>query len=158
MLKSRRKFITHLLSLGGYSLTFASGILHSSLANAQWLQQRFSLSNYDETILHLFNGAELINNHNKIKFHRLPYIAENGTSVPIKITSTLKNVTKIYILVEKNPHPLSAEFFLSPAMEPQVSARLKMAQTSKVVTIIEADGKFYRKVKKVKVAIGGCGG
>jgi len=158
MFESRRKFITNMLSLSACSLTFASGLFHSSLAHAQQLKKSFSLRNFDETIEHLFRGEKLIDNHNKIKFHRLPRVAENGAVVPIKITSTLKKVTKIYILVEKNPHPLSAEFFLSPAVEPQVSARLKMAKTSNVIAIVEADGKFFRKIKRVKVAVGGCGG
>lgn len=158
MLKSRRKFLTKILSLGAYGLTLTSGLIHSPLAYAQWLKKRFSLSNYEETIAHLFNGAKLIDNHNKIKFYRLPNIAENGANVPVKVVSTFAKISKIYILVEQNPHPLSAEFFLSPAVEAKVSARLKMAKTSNVIAIVEADGKFYRKIKKVKVSIGGCGG
>jgi len=158
MIKSRRDFLNKLLSFGTYSLAVSTGFFHSPIAGAQWLKARFSLSNYDETISHLFNGEKLIDNHNKIKISRLPYIAENGAAVPIKIQSHFKNITKIYILVEKNPHPLSAEFFISPAVEAEVSARLKMAKTSKVIVIVEADGKFYRRARKVKVAIGGCGG
>ena len=156
MLKSRRIFIAKMLSIGAYGITFASGLLHSSLVHAQWL--RFSLNNYHETIGYLFKGAELIDNHYKIQLYRLPHVAENGANVPIKIVSTFKNITKIYILVENNPRPLSAEFNISPAVAAQVSARLKMAKTSNVVVIVEADGKLYRKIKKVKVAKGGCGG
>ncbi len=156
MLKGRRKFITKLLALGAYSLTFAGGLLRSSSVHAQWL--KFTLNNFHETIGFLFNGAELIDNHYKIQIERLPKVAENGANVPIKVISTFKNITKIYILVEKNPHPLSAEFNLSPSMVSQVSARLKMAKTSNVIVIVEADGKLYRKVKKVKVMKGGCGG
>ncbi len=158
MIKSRRKFLTQLLSLGAYSLSLASGFAHASLDKVQWLKRRFELSNFDETIAHLFNGAKLIDNHNKITLQRLPRVAENGAVVPIKVISRFEKITKIYILVEKNPHPLSAEFNLSPAVVAEVSARLKMAQTSNVIVIVEADGKFYRKIKKVKVAIGGCGG
>ncbi len=156
MLKSRRNFIAKALSLGAYSLTIASGLLHSSLAHAQRL--KFSLNNYHETIGYLFQGAELIDNHYKIQIYRLPKVAENGANVPIKVVSNFKDITKIYILVQNNPHPLSAEFTLSPAVAAQVSARLKMAKTSNVIVIVEADGKFYRKVKNVKVAKGGCGG
>ena len=36
--------------------------------------------------------------------------------------------------------------------------RLKMARTSKVVAIVESDGKLYTASKEVKVTVGGCGG
>jgi len=158
MIKSRRQFITKTFALGAYGITIATGILHSPVVAAKWLKQRFILTDYDETIAHLFNGETLIDNHNKIKISRLPNVAENGAVVPIKISSQFKKVTKIYILVKNNPHPLSAEFNISAAVEAVVSARLKMAKTSDVVVIVEADGKFYRRFKKVKVSIGGCGG
>ena len=156
MFKSRREFIKSVLSIGAYSLTLASGILHSSLANAQWIKEKFSHDTYENTLTTLFKDAEFIDS-SKIKFSRLPRVAENGAVVPIKISSSIKNVDKIYILVENNPFPLSAEFYLSPAVKPQVSARLRMAETSDVIVIIEAEGKLYRKSKNVKVSVGGCG-
>ncbi len=158
MIESRRHFITRMLSLGASGLALASGILYSPFASAKWLKISFTLNHYDETIAHLFNGEKLIDNHNKIQISRLPRVAENGAVVPIKISSQFDKITKIYILVENNPHPLSAEFFITSAVEAVVSARLKMAKTSNVIVIVEADDKFYRKVKKVKVSIGGCGG
>jgi len=158
MIKNRRQFISHILSLGAYSLTLASGILYSPVTTAKWLKKGFTLNQYDETIAYLFSDKKLIDNHNKIHISRLPRVAENGAVVPIKINSQFDKITKIYILVKNNPHPLSAEFFLTPAVEAVVSARLKMAKTSEVIVIVEADGKLYRKTKKVKVSINGCGG
>lgn len=158
MINSRRRFISNVLSVSGYGLAIASGVLYSPISCAAWIKKSFALTQYEETLAELFKGEELIDNHNKIKITKLPYIAENGAAVPIKISSHFDKITKIYILVEKNPHPLSAEFFISPAVEAVVSARLKMAKTSKVIVIVEADGKFYRRARKVKVSIGGCGG
>lgn len=158
MIESRRHFITRILSLGASGLALASGILYSPVSSAKWLKKSFTLNRYDKTIAHLFNDEKLIDNHNKIQISRLPRVAENGAVVPIKISSHFDKITKIFILIEKNPHPLSAEFFITPSVEAVVSARLKMAKTSNVIVIVEADGKFYRKVKKVKVSIGGCGG
>ncbi len=40
----------------------------------------------------------------------------------------------------------------------EVSARLKMGQTSLVKAVAKADGKFYTAQKEVKVTVGGCGG
>lgn len=157
MPNKRREFIKKMLSIAGYSLTLTSSFLYSSLTKAQWFNANYSPGKYDETLSRLFNGAKIIDS-NKIKLGRLPRVAEDGRLVPIIVSSSLKNVEKIYILVEKNPTPLSAEFYLSPAVEPRISARLKMAETSDVIVIIEADGKYYRKSQNVKVIEGGCGG
>lgn len=157
MFKSRRKFIKSVLSLGAYGLAMASGLVHSALANSVWPKENFKSGTYDETLTRLFKNVEFIDSH-KIKLRRLPRVAENGAIVPIKVISSLNNVNKISIMVEKNPTPLIAEFYLSATVEPRVSARIKMAETCDVVVIVEAEGKYYRKSKKVTVAVGGCGG
>ena len=156
MPKSRREFIKSVISIAAYGLTIASGILHSTLASAQGLKEDFSRGTFDDTLSYLFEDAKFIDSR-KIKISRLPRVAENGASVPITISSSLDNVERIYILVEKNPSPLSIDFHLSPAVEARVSARLKMAETSNVIVIIESEGKLYRKSKYVKVTVGGCG-
>lgn len=156
MLESRRTLLKKILFLGTYGLTSVSGFLFSSVAKALWKKENFSSDFYEETLFLLFNNREFINS-NHIKLSRLPRVAENGSVVPIRITSSLKNIEKIYILVEKNPHPLIAEFYLSPSIEAQVSARFKMAKSSPVIVIVEADGKLYRKTKDITVTVGGCG-
>lgn len=156
MFKSRRKFIKQCLSITTYSITLASGLLRSSIANAEWQKEKFQDGSYKETINKLYKEAKFTKS-NKIHFSRLPKVAENGALVPITVTSTLKNVSKISILVEKNPRPLIAEFYLSPSMAPHVSARFKMAKHSKVIVLVEAEGKFYKKTQYVKVTKDGCG-
>jgi sulfur-oxidizing protein SoxY len=156
MFKSRRQFIKKILSLGAYGTAITNGFIYSSFANAQWIKEKFSPGEYQQILTRLFADAELIDSK-KISFSRLPRVAENGATVPITIDSSLENVTKIFILVENNPHPLIAEFILSSAVIPHVSARIKMAKTSDVIVIVEAEGKLYRKKQNVKVAIGGCG-
>ncbi|MCK5829569.1 MAG: thiosulfate oxidation carrier protein SoxY [Methylococcales bacterium] len=156
MLKNRRQFIKKILSIAAYSLALPSGFLRPSLANAEWQKEKFQPKDYAKIIEHLYGNTQFIESK-KIKFSRLPKVAENGAVVPISISSTLKKVTKISILVENNPHPLIAEFYLSPAVAPHVSARIKMAKTSDVIVIVEAEGKLYRKTQFVKVTKGGCG-
>jgi len=157
MLKSRRKFIKQLVSISSYGLTLASGFMHSAWANSLWKKENFTPGSYEDTLKHLFKDVAFIDSK-EIKFSRLPKVAENGAVVPITIDSSLENVAKISILVEKNAQPLIAEFYLSPAVTAHVSARFKMAETCDVIVIIEAEGKYYRKSQKVVVAIGGCGG
>jgi sulfur-oxidizing protein SoxY len=87
-----------------------------------------------------------------------PEIAENGAVVPIAVASTLSKVTGIAILVLNNPNVLAAAYKLPEGTEAAVSNRLKMAKTSKVVAVVESNGKLYSAAKEVKVTVGGCGG
>lgn len=87
-----------------------------------------------------------------------PDIAENGAVVPVGATSKLPNTTEIYLLVEKNPNPLSAGFIIPAGTVPDVQTRLKMGQSTNVVAVVKADGKLFSAVKETKVTLGGCGG
>jgi sulfur-oxidizing protein SoxY len=87
-----------------------------------------------------------------------PDIAENGAVVPITVSTTLANVDEIYILVEKNPFPLAASFVVPAGTEPSIQTRIKMGQSSNVIAVVKADGKFYSASKETKVTLGGCGG
>jgi len=90
-----------------------------------------------------------------------PDIAENGAVVPVKVEideAKLPNVTKIYVMVEKNPNPLSAMFMIPEGTEKYVETRVKVAQTCDLYAIAEADGKLYMTKKETKVTLGGCGG
>ena len=87
-----------------------------------------------------------------------PDIAENGAVVPVAVTSRLPKTQEIYILVEKNPNPLTASFTIPDGTEPFVSTRTKMGQSTNVYAVVKADGKLYSTVKETKVTLGGCGG
>jgi sulfur-oxidizing protein SoxY len=78
--------------------------------------------------------------------------------VPVTITSKIANTQSISIVIDKNPFPLSSTYEFSNGADSYVSTRLKMGQTSNVVAIVKADGKFFSASKEIKVTIGGCGG
>jgi sulfur-oxidizing protein SoxY len=88
----------------------------------------------------------------------VPEIAENGAVVPVSVSTTLTGVTSISILVPENPFTLAASYKLSDVTLPAIGCRLKMAKTSNVIALVEADGKIYAASKEVKVTLGGCGG
>jgi len=88
---------------------------------------------------------------------KVPEIAENGAIVPLEITSGIPGTVAIYILVDKNPQPLTAIFEFTNGAEALVAARIKMAESSKVRIVAKAGGKFYTTMQEVKVTIGGCG-
>jgi sulfur-oxidizing protein SoxY len=87
-----------------------------------------------------------------------PDIAENGAVVPVGATSKLPNTTEIYLIVEKNPMPLSCGFMIPAGTAADVQTRLKMGQSSNVVAVVKADGKLFSATKETKVTLGGCGG
>ena len=87
-----------------------------------------------------------------------PDIAENGAVVPVGATSKLPNTTEIYLIVEKNPTPLSCGFMIPAGTEADVQTRLKMGQSTNVIAVVKADGKLYSATKETKVTLGGCGG
>ena len=51
-----------------------------------------------------------------------------------------------------------ASFNIPDGTEPSVNTRVKMGQTSNVIALVKADGKFYYTTKEVNVTLGGCGG
>ena len=87
-----------------------------------------------------------------------PDIAENSAVVPVGATSKLPNTTEMFLIVEKNPTPLSAAFMIPAGTSADVQTRLKMGQSSNVVAVVKADGKLYSATKETKVTLGGCGG
>ena len=62
------------------------------------------------------------------------------------------------LLVAKNPNALAGAYEILQGADAEVSMRIKMGETSEVVALVKADGKFYLARKEVKVTAGGCGG
>ena len=88
-----------------------------------------------------------------------PDIAENGAVVPVAVASGAAGVNHLMLLVEKNPNALAALFNVTPDIEPNVSTRVKMGQSSNVYGVaVTDDGKVLFAQKEIKVTLGGCGG
>ena len=147
---------------GGVSLlalVAAAGWLRPGDANAQaaaWNKAAFETHSLDETMKALGGGAPA--QSKDIVFVATPDIAENGAVVPIGITSNLPKTEAIAILVEKNPNMLAAVFDIPAGTDPTVSTRIKMGQSSNVLALVRADGKYFVASKEIKVTLGGCGG
>jgi len=88
---------------------------------------------------------------------KAPEIAENGAIVPLEIASQVPGTQAIYILVDKNPQPLTAVFEFANGAEAFVATRITMNESSVVRVLARAGGKFYATMREVKVTIGGCG-
>jgi len=86
-----------------------------------------------------------------------PDIAENGAVVPLVVSTSLPNVKRVLVLVEKNPSTLVAMFNISPDIDANFSIRSKMSQSSDVYAVaITHDGKTFFAKREVKVTLGGC--
>lgn len=139
-----------LLGLG--NLPFGAAL---AAANDKYPEEAFKQKSEADAIKALY--GKTAEPSDKVKLDA-PEIAENGGVVPISVTTTLDKVTSISFFVAENPSALAASYKIPDGTIPSVANRLKMAKTSKVVAIIEADGKLYSATKEVKVTVGGCGG
>jgi sulfur-oxidizing protein SoxY len=141
-----------LLGLG--NLPFGAAPARAA-ANDKYPDEAFKQKSEAEAIKALY--GKTAEPSDKVKLDA-PEIAENGGVVPISVTTTLDKVTSISFFVAENPSALAASYTIPEGTIPAVANRLKMAKTTNVVAIVEADGKLYSATKEVKVTVGGCGG
>jgi sulfur-oxidizing protein SoxY len=153
---NRREAIKAGGGLGLLALFGAFGLLKSGSAQAEWNKAAFSSKAMDEALA--AQGITNVENNASAIQLTVPEIAENGAVVPVTVASTLSNVEQISIFVDKNPNVMAANFVFPAGTEGMVTTRVKMGQTSSVVAVVKANGKFYRTAKEVKVTAGGCGG
>ena len=132
----------------------ASAGLISQAQAAEWNKLAFEGKSLDD-VLKAFGGTTAEKSADVSL--NAPDIAENGAVVPVGVSTSLK-AQEIAILVEKNPNMLAAHFMLPAGTEPFVGTRVKMGQTSNVLALVKADGKWFVASKEVKVTLGGCGG
>ena len=145
--------------VGVLALLAAAGWLRPATAQAQgqaWNKAAFDTHSLAETMQALGGGEPM--QSKDIVFFQTPDIAENGAVVPVGITSNIPKTESIAILIEKNPNMVAAVFDIPAGTDATVSTRVKMGQSSNIVALVKADGKYYVAAKDVKVTLGGCGG
>lgn len=134
----------------------AAGLFKPGSAWAQdWNKTAFETKSMNETVKAM--GGTVASESKDIVITS-PDIAENGAVVPFTISSKIANTEQMALLIEKNPNVLAASFTVPKGTEAWVNTRVKMGQSSNVVALVKADGKFYYTTKEVKVTLGGCGG
>ncbi|PTB86123.1 transcriptional initiation protein Tat, partial [Pseudidiomarina aestuarii] len=80
----------------------------------------------------------------------------NGASVPVEISSSLENIQRVALLVEKNPFPLAMALEPTSVVSFPFKTMLKVAEDSEIIAMVRADGKLYRTSRYVEIDIGGC--
>ncbi len=141
-----------LLGLG--NLPFGAAPARAA-ANDKYPDEAFRQKNEADAIKALY--GKTAEPSDKVKLDA-PEIAENGGVVPISVTTSLEKVTSISFFVAENPNALAASYKIPDGTIPAVANRLKMAKTTRLTAVLEADGRLYSATKEVKVTVGGCGG
>ncbi|MBN1204772.1 MAG: thiosulfate oxidation carrier protein SoxY [Myxococcaceae bacterium] len=156
MNEQRRLVLKAGSSLSLLALAYSSGLLRPGAAfAADWNKAAFEGKNLDE-VMKAFGGSAPA--ESKAIEITAPDIAENGAVVPVTIESKLDKTESIALLVEKNPSALSAQFDIPAGTDPYAMVRVKMGQTSNLIALVKAGGKYFFATKEVKVTLGGCGG
>lgn len=152
---SRRIILKATMAAGTLAVAAGANLLTPSTVLAAWPKNAFKAKKIDAAMgaMSEANAAD----SSKIKVDA-PDIAENGAVVSVKISTTLPKVESMSIYIPVNAFPLSASYVLSNQIEPEITGRIKMAKTSKVVAVVKSGGKVYTASKQVKVTLGGCGG
>jgi sulfur-oxidizing protein SoxY len=155
MNSGRRNVLKNTGGMAVMGLAMAAGLFKPGSAWAQWNKSAFDTKSLNDAVKALGGGTPTESKDITISS---PDIAENGAVVPFTISSKLPKTETMAVLVEKNPNILAANFTIPDGTEPWVNTRVKMGQTSNVIALVKADGKYYYASKEVKVTLGGCGG
>ncbi len=110
-----------------------------------------------------FTGGKTAEN-GKISIE-LPEIAENGNTVPLKVSvdapmNADDYVSDILVIADGNPLPRVVTFRFTPMSGKAVaSTRIRLATTENIIAVAKTSGgQIFTAQKLVKVTIGGCGG
>lgn len=153
----RRKLIKQSISASTLALVAASGLTIPRVLLAHWPQDAFNAETLEDAILTFLGEAEEVNEE-AIQFTigSPPTYAVNGATVPVEISSSLQNIQRVALLVEKNPFPLAMALEPTSAMNFPFKTMLKVAEDSEIIAMVRADDKLYRTSRYVEIDIGGC--
>lgn len=152
---TRRQALTHAATVA--SLMAAAGVWPgAALAQAgAYPKAAFETRSMDEALKVLGHARPVASAEVQLN---APDIAENGALVQLGLSTALPGVKRLMLLIEKNPNILAAVFDLTEAIEPSLSTRVKMSESSNVYGVaVLADGRVLFARKDVRVTLGGCG-
>jgi sulfur-oxidizing protein SoxY len=152
---NRRTLLKRTLAVSAVSVAASAGLLAPGQVLAAWPKAAFEAKDEGAALTSALGSAGY-EHSDDIKI-QAPDIAENGSVVPVTVSSGLSGVESITLLAESNNTPMVASFNLNGS-EAYVSTRIKMGKTGNVVAVVKSGGKLYANKKEVKVTIGGCGG
>lgn len=153
---NRRVFLKSSATASALGVAVGAGLLTPHAVLAEWNTAAFAAKGMDASLAAVTGGSGT--EESDAITVKAPDVAENGSVVPITISSDLTDVTRILLFAAENQTPMVASFELGSSAKAFVSVRIKMGKTGDVVAVLESGGKYYSARKQVKVTIGGCGG
>lgn len=151
---NRRTFLKGTLTRSTIAVAAAAGLLKpSSTLAADWPSSAFRARSVSDALNQLFKTTRAT--PNSAVTIAAP-IQNSSRVVPISVTSQLKEVESIAIVVENNVCPLST-LIRTPKAGYFYSCHIKMAKTSAVTAYVNAGGKLYSNSTTVKINVGGYG-
>ena len=151
---TRRKFFNRISASSTFILAFGSWFTFPLRGLANWNQDAFHSRQY-QTALESLYGSKVLEKTNNIKI-QAPDVAENGASVPITVSTSIKGIETLSIFIENNPLPLIASYNLRQYAIPNFSVRVKIAKSSPIHVVVKSQGKLLSSSKKIHVSVGGC--
>lgn len=147
-----------LLKGGGASAALLAAIGAGALRPRQVLAADWNAAAFEaKTLAAAMRGMGIVNpQESGDVVLSAPDIAEDGKVVPIEVASKLPGTQSLSVFIDRNPSPLAAHFDLSGGALPSIGLRVKMAQTSIVRVVAQADGRFYFTAREIQVTEGGC--
>ena len=152
---NRRALLKRTLAVGTVGIAASAGLLTPGQVLAAYPKAAFEAKDTAGALNGVL-GSGSFENSDDIKI-KAPDIAENGSVVPVTISSGMSGVESITILADSNNSPMVASFNLNGS-DAYVSTRIKMGKTGNVIAVVKSGGNLYANQKEVKVTIGGCGG
>ena len=150
----RRVFLKASLAAGAVGVVAGVGLLMPRAVLAAWNQAAFKAETVADAVKEGM-GSDAMTDSAEVTIDA-PDNPENGAAVPVKVISTLSGVQSIALLVEKNARPLCGVFHLGKRMKPEISIRVKVAESADIIAVVKSGDKLYSARKAVKVTIGGC--
>lgn len=108
-------------------------------------------------VMQILYGRSAVNETKQISI-KTPTISENPAIVPIQVISSLPNVESVSLIVDNNPTPLAAVFYIEPGNNATISTRIKLTNASNVTALVMADGHLYSASKTIRITRSDCGG
>lgn len=152
----RRMFLRNSMVATGLGIAVGAGLLSPGRILAAWPKAAFDAKTIDEAMKDFPGGAKAAASKDIVV--EAPDIAENGATVTVIIKTTLPHVEQMWLMVPKNNNPLTSSYVLTSDVESNITGRIKMRESSDVIAIVKAGGKYFTAKKTVKVTLGGCGG
>ena len=151
---TRKEFINRISASSIFVLAFGSLVNLPFRGLANWNKEAFHSKQYQKSIESLY-GSKILEKTSNIKI-LAPDVAENGASVPITVSTSIKDIENLSIFIENNPLPLIATYKLSKHAIPNFSVRVKIAKSSPIHVVLKSQQKLLSASKKIHVTVGGC--